>query len=258
MRIINRLKISTWIVAFFLSTSVFAEGLTPNEVSPSANNDPWETFNRPMFYLNDWLDTYIIKPLATLYIKITPKPVSKGISNIYNNIDMVPTVVNDVLQFNFYQAVSDTWRLAVNTSIGILGFFDVATEIGLEPNKEDFGLTLAQWGWTNSNYLVLPFLGPGTVRDQIGWPITYEFMTIYPLIQSDEWRYGLYFGGLLVRRAELLRYESVINQAALDRYTFIRDAYFQRRAYQIERNKQLGNPYLESNNHLVAKESSSE
>jgi len=247
MRITSRLKIITGIVALFLCASVFAEDSIPDELSPSANKDPWETFNRPMFYFNDWLDTYFIKPLATLYMKITPKPLSKGISNIYNNIDMVPTVVNDVLQFNFYQAVSDTWRLAVNSTIGILGFFDVATEIGLETNREDFGLTLARWGWTQSNYLVLPFLGPGTVRDQIGWPITYEFMTIYPLIEPDSWRYGLYFGGLLVRRAELLRYENVINQAALDKYTFVRDAYFQRRAYQIERNRQLGNPYLASN-----------
>jgi phospholipid-binding lipoprotein MlaA len=184
-----------------------------------------------------------------------PKPLSKGLSNVFYNIDMIPTIINDVLQFNFYQATSDTWRFAINSTLGIAGFFDVATDMGLEPNKEDFGLTLAQWGWTHSNYLVLPILGPGTVRDQFAWPIN-TYMTIYPYIQNDNLRYGLYAGNIIVKRAELLRYENVLQEAALDRYTFVRDAYFQRRAYLIERNKQLGNPYIEKNINLVEQPSS--
>ena len=254
MKKISQLKIATCVAALCLQgsyamvqkTEAHADSqVSPQEEQSYANRDPWETFNRPMFYFNDWIDRWFLKPVANLYNTIFPKPLTKGISNMYNNIDTVPTIINDVLQGNLYQAVSDAWRLGINTSIGILGFFDVATELGLEPNKEDFGLTLAHWGWANSNYLVLPFLGPGTVRDQVAWPINYEYMTIYPYIHSDAWRYGIYMGGIVVRRAELLRYQNVLDEAALDRYTFIRDAYFQRRNYQIERNKELGNPYLE-------------
>ena len=116
--------------------------------------DPDETFNRPMFVFNDWLDKLILKPIAILYTKITPKPLSKGISNVYNNIDTVPTVINDVLQGNFYQAVNDSWRLAINTTIGVVGLFDVASSMGLEPNnKQDFGLTLAPSRFHNATLL---------------------------------------------------------------------------------------------------------
>lgn len=207
--------------------------------------DPYEGFNRKMFAFNEEIDKIIFKPVATLYIKIIPKPLSKCLSNFFNNIDTVPTLINDVLQGNFYQATSDAWRLGINTTVGLIGFFDVASQIGLEPNKEDFGLTLAHWGYKNSNYLVLPFLGPGTVRDQLGWAINYQYMTIYPYIYPIHSRYQLYFGGIVVRRAEYLHYQNVFEQAALDPYTFIRDAYLQRRNYLIERNKELGNPYID-------------
>ncbi len=219
-----------------------------DDAAPAVNHDPYERFNRAMFQFNETFDILVMKPIATLYIKIIPKPLSKGLSNFYNNIDTIPTVANDVLQANFYQGTSDAWRLAINSSIGILGFFDVATDMGLEPNKEDFGLTLAQWGYRNSNYLVLPFLGPGTVRDQIGWPINYLFLTIYPYIYPVTQRNELYLTGLVVKRAELLRYQNVLEEASLDDYTFIRDAYMQRRAYQLERNAELNDPYLEKNN----------
>ena len=212
--------------------------------------DPYEKFNRVMFHFNDGVDTVLLKPLALLYNKIMPGVVSKGISNIYYNIDTIPTVINDVLQANFYQATSDTWRLLINSTVGILGFFDVASHIGLEPNTEDFGLTLARWGYENSNYLVIPFLGPSTVRDGIGWPINYQYMTIYPHIYPIRTRYVIYGIGIISRRADLLHFQDVLNEATLDKYIFMRDAYLQRRAYLIQRNKELGNPYLEKNNTL--------
>lgn len=213
----------------------------------AGTTDPYERFNRVMFQFNEVADRLVLKPVATLYMKIIPKPLSKGLSNFYNNIDTVPTVANDFLQANFYQGTSDAWRLVINSTVGIVGFFDVATNMGLEPNKEDFGLTLAQWGYRKSNYLVLPFLGPGTVRDQIGWPINYYFLTIYPYIYPVETRNQLYFSGLVVKRAELLRYQNVLAEASLDDYAFIRNAYLQRRAYQLERNAELNDPYLEKN-----------
>lgn len=243
----------TVVATLMLSHNVFADESVPI----TTNKDPFETFNRPMFVFNDWMDRFIIKPIATLYIKIVPKPLSKGISNFYSNIDTVPTVLNDLLQGNFYQAVNDGWRLGINTTMGVLGFFDVASGMGLEPNnKQDFGLTLAQWGWINSNYLILPFLGPGTVRDQFQVPIN-TYLTIYPYIENDAVRYGLFAGSIIVKRAEILHYESVMEDAALDRYTFVRDAYLQRRNYLIERNKQLGNPYLEKNNNRMLEQSPS-
>ncbi len=211
------------------------------------NADPYERFNRIMFQFNEVADRLVLKPVATLFIKIVPKPLTKGLSNFYDNIDTIPTVANDLLQANFYQGTSDAWRLTINSTVGILGFFDVASKMGLEPNKEDFGLTLAQWGYRDSNYLVLPFLGPGTVRDQIGWPINYYLLTIYPYIYPVSTRNELYFTGLVVKRAELLRYQNVLAEASLDDYTFIRNAFMQRRAYQLERNAELNNPYLEKN-----------
>lgn len=242
-----------------------AEPTSPNSTEDTAeleqaadtsNHDPYERFNRAMFQFNETFDILVMKPIATLYIKIIPKPLSKGLSNFYNNIDTIPTVANDLLQANFYQGTSDAWRLAINSTIGIVGFFDFATDMGLEPNKEDFGLTLAQWGYRNSNYLVLPFLGPGTVRDQVAWPINYLFLTIYPHIYPVTQRNALYLSGLVVKRAELLRYQNVLAEASLDDYTFIRDAYMQRRTYQLERNAELNDPYLEKNSNAEQSSSS--
>lgn len=215
--------------------------------TPANPKDPYEPFNRVVYHFNDFLDRAILKPVATLYTKIVPKPITKGISNIFANIDTVPTVANDVLQANFYQATSDFWRLAINSTIGIAGFFDVATEIGLEPNKEDFGLTLARWGYTNSNYLVLPFFGPSTLRDGLGIPVDYYGFSIYPHITPVNDRYALYGVGTVSRRADLLRFQNVFDQASLDKYVFMRDAFMQRRNYLIQRNKELGDPYLEKN-----------
>ena len=209
--------------------------------------DPYESFNRIMYHFNDFLDNAILKPVATFYNKVMPKPLNKGIKNFFSNIDNVPTVVNDVLQGNLYQGVSDSWRLVINSTIGIVGFFDVAVNMGLEPNTEDFGLTLAQWGYTSSNYLVLPFFGPSTPRDTVGLPVDYYFFSVYPHIRPPSARYGIYGLGVVARRADLLSFENVMEQASIDKYAFLRDAYLQRRAYLIQRNKELGNPYLEKN-----------
>lgn len=210
--------------------------------------DPYEPFNRIMYNFNDFLDHAILKPVATFYNNVLPKPLSKGIKNIYSNIDTIPTVANDVLQGNIYQGTNDAWRLVINSTVGILGFFDVASNMGLEPNKEDFGLTLAQWGYTDSNYLVLPFFGPSTPRDAFGLPVDYYVFSIYPHIHPLSTRYGIYGLGVVSSRADLLSYENVMEQASIDKYAFLRDAYLQRRAYLIQRNKELGDPYVGDKN----------
>lgn len=243
-------------IAIFSSTATYATDQSavgrpavdqPIADQPALQQDPYESFNRAMFSFNDFLDKYLLKPIGQLYNAIVPHPLAKGFTNVFNNIDTIPTVINDVLQGNFYQATSDVWRLGVNTTVGIGGLFDVAQRMGLEPNSEDFGLTLARWGYTDSNYLVLPFLGPGTIRDAIGFPINYYGMTIYPYISSTSIQYGLYGFGIIVRRADLLSYEGVLNQLSFDKYVFTRDAYLQHRNYMIQRNKELGDPYLSSN-----------
>lgn len=249
MALMDGTKIKRWLsgctMILGLSYSLFvnAETLLPG-VNPK---DPYEKFNRVMYRFNDVLDKLLIKPVATVYNAVLPKPVIKSIGNFFSNVDMVPTIANDLLQANFYQATSDTWRLIINTTAGVIGLFDVAGEIGLERNSEDLGLTFAHWGYSNSNYIVLPFLGPSTVRDMLATPINYQFLTVYPSIYPVTARYEIYGLGLLSRRAELLRYENVMEQAALDKYIFMRDAYMQRRAYLIQRNKELGDPYLDKN-----------
>jgi phospholipid-binding lipoprotein MlaA len=236
-------RIIGMIILSLLANCVFAA----DYIRPKNPNDPFERFNRVMYRFNDIVDKIIFKPVAELYNKIVPTPIVKGISHIYANIDTIPTIANDILQFNFYQATSDTWRFALNSTIGIAGFFDVATPMGLENNYEDLGLTFARWGWTKSTYLVLPFVGPSTFRDGIAWPINYQLFTIYPYIRDVRDRYIVYGIGLVSKRAELLRFQSIMDQAAIDRYAFLRDAYMQRRAYMIDRNQRLGNPYLAKN-----------
>jgi len=208
--------------------------------------DPYESFNRVMYKFNDFLDRAIVKPVTRVYITVLPKPITKSVSNFFSNLNNIPTIINDVLQGNFYQETSDTWRLGINTTIGILGLFDVASHMGLESNSEDFGLTLAHWGYNNSNYLVLPFFGPSTIRDGLGIPVTY-YMSVYPYIDNDKISYGLYGVGVVDKRSQLLDYDNVMQQAAIDRYAFMRNAYMQRRNYLIQRNKELNNPYLEKN-----------
>jgi phospholipid-binding lipoprotein MlaA len=250
----NRRIKKTQLGMLFLVLGLASNAYPVTQLNPV---DPYEPFNRVMYKFNDILDRAILKPIATVYSKIIPKPITKGISNMYTNIDTLPTVANDLLQFNFYQATSDAWRLVINTTIGILGFFDVATEIGLDPNKEDFGLTLAQWGYKKSNYLILPFFGPSTPRDAIGLPVDYYIFSIYPHIHPPLTRYEIYGLGVVSRRADLLSFQSVLQQAAVDKYVFMRDAYMQRRAYLIKRNTELGNPYLEKN-HNISDESANE
>jgi phospholipid-binding lipoprotein MlaA len=207
----------------------------PELAAPSG--DALSGFNRVAYHFNDTLDKIFLKPTASLYNKLVPRPLHQGITNIFVNIDTIPTIINDVLQIKVYYAVSDSWRLFINSTIGILGFFDVASKIGLKPHHEDFGLTLARWGYTNSNYLVIPFFGPGTIRDILGWPVDYFYFSIYPHIPDTTARYVVYGVGVVDRRANLLQYQDVFEQVAVDRYSFMRNAYLQHRKFQIEENR---------------------
>ena len=190
--------------------------------------DPLEPINRGVYFFNDGVDNLLMKPVATVYQGVVPPILRTGVSNFFSNIGDVIVALNNLLQGKFTQAVSDVGRIAVNTTAGLLGVFDVATEIGLEKHNEDFGQTLGYWGIADGPYLVLPFLGPSSFRDGVGWfvdfytdPITY--------VDPSRDRNILWGTRFVSRRAELLETSKLIDTAALDPYEFVRDAYLQRR-----------------------------
>lgn len=226
------LALLAFVASIMLNSASYASSTTNPE-------DPYEGFNRAMFTFNDKIDIYFLKPIATLYKKIVPIPLNQGIHNFYTNLSNLPTIANDLLQANFYQAYRDVWRLGINSTVGIIGIFDIAGRMQLKQYHNDFGMTLAKWGYMNSNYIVLPFFGPNTVRDGMGIPVDYFGFSVYPYVQPESTRYELYGLGVVDERAHLLQFEDVIGEAAVDKYAFVRNAYKQRRANQIDRNQHL-------------------
>ena len=194
------------------------------------NPDPWQGFNRAMFKFNDVVDRWTLKPLARTYKFVMPDPLEAGVSNIFNNVREVPSAINGVLQWNLKGAAHDTGRLLVNSTLGIGGLLDVAQYMNLPADdKEDFGQTLAVWGVGQGPYLVLPLLGPSTLRDGVGKPIDwYTDPTAY--IEHVPTENTVRALSLLDTRAGLLELEKNITG---DRYVFIRDVYLQRREYLI-------------------------
>lgn len=224
-----------------------------DEDETNYNKDPLEKFNRTMFTFNDKLDIYLFKPVAELYNAIIPIPLNKGIHNFFNNLGEVPTIINDLLQLNMYQMSKDVARLGINSTMGIGGLFDMATRMNLPYFQNDFGLTLAAWGYKDSNYLVLPFLGSNTIRDGlIGIPVDYFEFTVYPYIEPPARRFQLLTLFVVDHRANLLQFEPVLEEAAIDKYVFMRNAYMQHRAFQIEQLKHLG--YKDRKNNAPAGE----
>lgn len=208
--------------------------------SPVKESDPLEKYNRVMFHINDGLDHLILKPVATFYNMIMPKPLNEGVHNFFNNIWEVTSVVNDLLQFNFYQALSDSWRFGINTTLGVGGIFDVAARMGLPQFNNDFGLTLASWGWEDSTFIVWPLFGPSTIRDGIEIPVDYYYFSLYPYVQPPSVAWQLYFLNVVDKRAQMLKFQNVLEEASFDKYVFVRNAYLQRRSFQIKQVNHLG------------------
>jgi len=191
-------------------------------------NDPFEPFNRGMYKFNDAVDKAVIKPVAKGYDTVMPTAGKVMVTNFFSNLDDVIVTANDLLQFKFEQALSDGLRFVVNTTIGVLGLIDVASKTGLVKHHEDFGQTLGKWGIGNGPYLVLPILGPSTLRDGIG---LYADSFENPTNQIDHipTRNQVYIADGIQIRAGLLDKEEVIDEAVIDRYEFLRDAYLQHR-----------------------------
>ncbi|MCO8160706.1 VacJ family lipoprotein [Pseudomonas sp. 21LCFQ02] len=196
----------------------------------AAEDDPWESINRPIFRFNDLVDTYTLKPIAQGYQFIAPQFVEDGVHNFFNNIGDVGNLANNVLQAKPHAAGVDTARLIVNTTFGLLGFVDVGTRMGLQRSDEDFGQTLGYWGVGSGPYVVLPLFGPSTVRDTFAkYPDSYT--TPWRYIDHVPTRNSALGVNLIDTRASLLSAERLVTG---DKYTFIRNAYLQNREFKVK------------------------
>lgn len=199
--------------------------------------DPIEPVNRAMFAVNDGLDVVIVKPLATVYRNVLPNPVRRGVSNFFGNLGDVWSAVNNGLQGKGQAMGDSAGRVLINSTVGLLGIMDVATDLNIERHPADFGMTLGKWGLPPGPYIVLPILGPYTLREVAALPIDRQGNLINQM-GSEEGRNALTFVNGISIRANYLGADAVIEGASLDKYTFSRDAYLQR-----QRNRQYdGNP----------------
>lgn len=206
-----------------------------SSMAVAVKEDPWEPFNRSMFQLNENLDYFAAKPLALAYRNAAPQKVDDSITNVFSNLGEPFNALNNALQGKFSHAAGDLGRFLVNSTVGLLGIFDVASHIGLAKHNEDFGQTLAYWGVASGPYLILPVLGPSTVRDTAGFGTeTFLWNGIDPLDRSlpDE---RLAYSTTLVKyldiRADVVPAEGIISG---DKYSFLRSLYLQRRTYLIK------------------------
>jgi phospholipid-binding lipoprotein MlaA len=194
--------------------------------------DPWEGLNRKTYAFNDVLDKAVLKPVAKGYEKVVPAFAREGVNNFFDNVEDVATSLNNILQGKPREGFSDAGRFIVNTVFGVFGLWDVATPLGLEKHYEDFGQTLGKWGVQSGPYLVLPLLGPSTARDaparlvDPGWYYA-------KAIDDPTTFWSLWTLEKVRTRTNLLKAEGVLEEAALDKYTFIRDAWMQRRQNMV-------------------------
>ncbi len=209
--------------------------------SPQADNpDPWERYNRKVFQFNKALDDAVFKPVAKAYQAITPDFIEKGVANVYSNLFDISSSLNNLLQGKPKMAGSDAARFVINSTLGVLGLFDVASKTGLTKHQEDFGQTLAVWGVESGPYLMLPFFGPSTLRDAPALAVDYYS---YPLayVSHDLTRWELSAMYYIDQRSYLLYAEEAIGTEFFDPYAVLRDAYLERRELLIADGQGVGN-----------------
>ena len=195
---------------------------------PGQKLDPWENWNRKVFAFNEGLDAAVLKPVATAYQTVVPSMVRTGVSNFFGNFSDAWSAVNNFLQGKVEKGLSDVFRVGANTLFGLGGLLDVASEMGLERQHEDFGQTLGRWGVGAGAYIVWPLLGPSTVRESFALPLD-RSVSPAVVINDGGAQLGITALQLVNTRASLLGASSLLDDIALDKYTFLRDAYLQRR-----------------------------
>ena len=221
---------SCFLIFILFSSSLYADDI----------NDPFEDINRVTFEFNESLDRNFLKPVAQTYSKI-PKPIKKGITNFFNNLEEVETTVNQVLQAKPKLALNDLTRFVINSTIGLGGFIDVATKMGLTRHEEDFDQTLALWGVPSGPYIMLPALGPSSLRDTLSRPFSSFLSVTFHMTETDV---NIALKGIdaLETRERLLEIESLIYG---DRYDFVKDSYIQYLNYEVKDGVDVEDEFLE-------------
>ncbi|MGD2127999.1 MAG: VacJ family lipoprotein [Lysobacterales bacterium] len=223
-------RVLTWLAVLLLTLA--AGGCASSQTRlTDPEHDPWEGYNRKIYAFNEGFDKAIFRPVAKAYDFVMPDAPQRGVRNFFRNLNYPVTLLNSLLQGKMARAFTATGRFLMNSTIGVLGFFDVASKAGIPRYDEDFGQTLAVWGWDDSRYLVMPFLGPFTVRDVLGRSFYGYFHPVSYMAREHD-NYWPMIIDLVSLRAELLPLQADI-EAASDPYVLMRDAYLQRREFDI-------------------------
>lgn len=238
-------------VRIIAATVAASAMLTGCATGPNRNpNDPLEPMNRAMYKFNDTVDTYALKPVAKGYQYVVPQPVRDSVTNFFSNIGDVYIAANNIVQLRIADGVGDIMRVVINTVFGVGGLFDVATIAKLPKHTADFGITMGRYGMPSGPYLVLPLLGPSTLRDTAGLGVDYVGNPL-TYVKPDGLSWGLFGVNLVNTRANLLGAGDVLDAAALDKYSFVRNAYLQRRQALISNAR--GEAAVTSNNDALPK-----
>ena len=200
-----------------------------SDISAKEINDPYENLNRKTYEFNENLDEKIAKPIAELYSKFPP-PIKNGVTNFFNNLEEVDTFINQLLQGKPKESLNDLTRFIINSTIGLAGFIDVASKIGLERHEEDFGQTLGVWGVGQGPYIMLPILGPSTLRDTFSRPVSSFLSVTFHMTETDV-NIALKSIDAIETRERLLEVESLLSG---DKYAFVKDAYIQSINYEVK------------------------
>ncbi len=223
-------RTNTALLVGLVSVSLLAgcSSIQTGRTAPGQRLDPWENWNRKVFAFNEGLDEKVLKPVATVYSDVVPQPVRNGVGNFFGNVLDAWSAINNMLQGKFQEGFDDVTRVGTNTLFGLFGIVDVASEMGLDHHYEDFGQTLGRWGVGAGAYLVLPVFGPSSLRDAAALPLDRAASPAL-LINNGSTQAGIISLQIINTRANLLGAMRVIDDISLDKYTFIRDAYLQRR-----------------------------
>ena len=227
-------------IAFAMSVSACVT-LPPN--SQRVPQDPWESWNRGVYRVNDKIDRAVVKPVTKTYVRVVPKPIRTGVSNFFDNLSTPTVMINDALQGKFLAAANDLGRFLLNSTLGLAGFLDPATPAGLAHNDEDFGQTLGHWGVHPGPFVELPIFGPSDLRDAPGRVVD-SYTNPRQYIKNSYVKYGLYLPSLVNTRAHLLPLDETL-KGVYDPYAFVRDAYLQRRAYLVSDGKVTEEPLVD-------------